>query len=61
MTLTKKIMDDDLMDDGIDNIHRQYMPLLLVIIDVFLGIKQFCGDPIECYVPNDLTGNQDIW
>ena len=57
MSFQKKIMDDDLLDDGIDNIHRQYMPVLLLIIDVFLGIKQFVGDPIECYVPNDLSGN----
>ena len=49
-------MEDDFLDDGIDNLHRQYMPVLLLILDVFLGIKQFVGDPIECYVPNGLSG-----
>ena len=47
------------MDDGIDNIHRQYMPVFLLIIDVFLGIKQFVGDPIECFVPKELSGKKN--
>ena len=59
MSFRDKIMDDDFLDDGIDNIHRQYMPVFLLIIDVFLGIKQFVGDPIECYVPNSLSGKFD--
>ena len=57
MSFQKRLMEDDFLDDGIDNIHRQFMPVLLLIIDVFLGIKQFVGDPIECYVPNGLSGN----
>ena len=57
MSFQKKLMDDDFLDDGIDNIHRQYMPVFLLIIDVFLGIKQFVGDPIECFVPKELSGN----
>ena len=59
MSFRDKIMDDDFLDDGIDNIHRQYMPVFLLIIDVFLGIKQFVGDPIECFVPKELSGNVD--
>ena len=58
MSFRDKIMDDDFLDDGIDNIHRQYMPVFLLIIDVFLGIKQFVGDPIECFVPKELSGKE---
>lgn len=59
MTFRDKLMDEDFMDDGIDNIHRQYIPVLLLIVDVFLGIKQFVGDPIECFVPKELSGQQE--
>ena len=38
----------------------QYAEVAAVLIElqhaVNLGIKQFVGDPIECYVPNDLSG-----
>lgn len=59
MSFQKSIMDEDFLDDGVDNLHRQYMVVFLLIIDVFLGIKQFVGDPIECFVPKDLSGQQE--
>ena len=59
MSFQKRLMEDDFLDDGIDNLHRQYMPVLLLILDVFLGIKQFVGDPIECFVPKELSGKRN--
>ncbi len=51
---------DAAIDDGFDRMNRQYTVLLFLIILIFLGLKQFVGDPIECFTPQYFSGNWKI-
>lgn len=54
-----RIMEDAAIDDGVDRMNRQYTVILFLIILIFLGLKQFVGDPIECFTPQYFSGAQE--
>ena len=38
-------------DEFVDRVNRMYTPSLLVVFSIIMSIKQFVGDPINCWCP----------
>ena len=38
-------------DEFVDRLNRMYTPSILVVFSIIMSIKQFVGDPINCWCP----------
>jgi len=48
-------------DDSADKVNRQVLTGLMVFLTAFLGLKQFVGDPIQCFTPQYFSGGQELY
>lgn len=53
--------EDNNFDDSADKVNRQYMTAFLIFLIAFLGLKQFVGDPIQCFTPQYFSGGQELY
>ena len=42
-------------DDWVDRLHYFLTPIILTTLAVFIGGKQFVGQPIQCWAPNEVA------
>jgi hypothetical protein len=42
-------------DEFVDRLNRMYVPSILVVFSVIMSIKQFVGDPINCWCPAEFV------
>jgi hypothetical protein len=42
-------------DDFVDRLHYVVMPTILTALAAFIGGKQFFGEPIQCWAPNEIA------
>ena len=45
-------------DDFVDRLHRRYTPSILVLFTILITVKQYVGNPIDCWCPAQFTSAQ---
>ena len=53
----KPIQDDDLPD----RINRQFSSILFLILASVVGVRQWCGDAIHCWCPEQCASNHELY
>ncbi|CAF1080695.1 unnamed protein product [Adineta steineri] len=58
----KKGGDDDSYDDRlVDRLHNRYTVAALVCFCLAISTYQYAGDPLQCWVPAQFTGNYEAY
>jgi len=61
LDFSNSFFEDNNYDDSADKVNRQYMTAFLIFLIAFLGLKQFVGDPIQCFTPQYFSGGQELY
>jgi len=61
LDFSNAFFEDNNYDDSADKVNRQYMTAFLIFLIAFLGLKQFVGDPIQCFTPQYFSGGQELY